>query len=85
MTASGVQLSYEAIRCLVRQVRPVLSSQIKRKRPQIGDKWHLEEVFLKINGVQQSFMESGRSASAVVDILVQLCVAKTSRILDSST
>lgn len=27
MTASGVQLSYEAIRRLVRQVRPVLCSQ----------------------------------------------------------
>ena len=28
------------------------AAKLKRRRPKLGDKWFLDEVFLKINGVQ---------------------------------
>ena len=26
-------------------------NQLRRRRPRLGDKWHLDEVFVKINGI----------------------------------
>jgi len=27
-----------------------IADELRRRRPQLGDKWHLDEVYLKING-----------------------------------
>ena len=52
MAFRGVQLSYETIRLWCDKFGPSHAAQLKRKRPKLGDKWFLDEVFLKINGVQ---------------------------------
>ena len=46
------------------------AAQLKRERPKLGDKWHLDEVFLKINGVQHYLWRAVDQHGAVIDILV---------------
>jgi transposase-like protein len=45
-------VSYETIRRLCDIFGASYAAKLKRKRPKLGDKWFLDEVFLKINGAQ---------------------------------
>jgi transposase-like protein len=57
---------------LVRYVWRLLCGQkLKRRRPKLGDKWFLDEVFLKINGVQHYLWRAVDQRGVVIDILVQ--------------
>jgi putative transposase len=40
-------------------------------RPKIGDKWHLDEVFININGTQHYLWRAVDQNGRVLDILVQ--------------
>ena len=51
MLARGVVLSYETIRRWCAKFGQAYASQLRRRRPRPGDKWHLDEVFVKINGI----------------------------------
>ncbi|MCX4870645.1 MULTISPECIES: IS6 family transposase [unclassified Streptomyces] len=42
-----------------------------RRRPRLGDKWHLDEVFVKINGEQKYLWRAVDQDGMVLDILVQ--------------
>ena len=46
----GVVVSYEAIRVWVARFGTQIAAKIRRDRPGPADKWHLDEVVLKING-----------------------------------
>src|SRR5438477_2388422 len=50
MAARGLTLTYEAIRQWCLKFGQTYANDLRRRRPQTGDKWHLDEVFLKING-----------------------------------
>ena len=50
MLARGVQVSYETIRRWGAKFGQAYANQLRRRRPRPGDKWHLDEVFIKING-----------------------------------
>lgn len=50
MVARGIVVTYEAIRKGCRKFGQDDANQIRRRRPRTGDKWHLDEVFLTING-----------------------------------
>ena len=50
MLARGVVVSYETIRSWCAKFGPDYANQLRRRRPRPGDKWHLDEVFVKING-----------------------------------
>ena len=52
MAMRGVTLTYEAIREWCRKFGQNFANDLRRRRPQPGDKWHLDEVFLKFNGKQ---------------------------------
>jgi putative transposase len=71
MAARGVQLSYETIRRWGDKFGQSYAAKLKRRRPEIGDKWHMDEVFLKINGVQHYLWRAVDQHGAVIDILVQ--------------
>jgi putative transposase len=55
----------------VRYVRGFYAAKLKRKRPRLGDKCFLDEVFLKINGVQHYLWRAVDQQGAVIDILVR--------------
>ena len=52
MAARGIVLSYETVRQSCRKFGQQYANQVRRRRAQTGDKWHLDEVFLKISGKQ---------------------------------
>src|SRR5215211_2498445 len=51
--ARGVIVTYEAIRKWCVKFGQHYANQLRRRRPLPGDKWHLDEVFLTINGARQ--------------------------------
>jgi putative transposase len=69
--ASGVIVTYEAIRKWCRKFGQAYANQLRRRRPQPGDKWHLDEVFLSISGERHYLWRAVDQDGTVLDILVQ--------------
>src|SRR6266536_5724747 len=71
MAARGIVLSYETIRQWCRKFGQQYANQLRRRRAQTGDKWHLDEVFLTINGNLHYLWRAVDQHGTVLDILVQ--------------
>jgi putative transposase len=69
--ARGIVVTYEAIRKWCRKFGQDYANQIRRRRPRTGDKWHLDEVFLTINGKRHYLWRAVDQDDNVLDILVQ--------------
>jgi putative transposase len=67
----GVIVSYEAIRKWCRKFGQQYANQLRHRRPRPGDKWHLDEVFLTINGERHYLWRAVDQDGNVLDILVQ--------------
>jgi putative transposase len=67
----GIVLTYETIRQWCRKFGQQYANQLRRRRAQTGDKWHLDEVFLKINGKLHYLWRAVDQHGNVLDILVQ--------------
>ena len=63
-------VTYETIRPLCQQFGPVYARQLRRRRGRIGDTWHLDEVFVTIQGRQQYLWRAVDEDGDVLDILV---------------
>lgn len=71
MIARGVVVTYETIRQWCQKFGQTFADKLRRRRPQPGDKWHLDEVFLKINGQMHHLWRAVDRDGMVLDILVQ--------------
>jgi putative transposase len=71
MAARGVVLSHETVRCWCEKFGKHYADGLRRRRARTGDKWHLDEVFLKINGVIHYLWRAVDQNGVVLDILVQ--------------
>jgi putative transposase len=49
MLLRGVVVSYETIRRWCAKFGQAYANQLRRRRAQPGDRWHLDEVFIRIN------------------------------------
>ena len=67
----GIIVTYETIRQWSRKFGQTDANQLRRRRAQPGDKWHCDEVFLKINGKQHYLWRAVDQRGNVLDILVQ--------------
>jgi putative transposase len=67
----GIIVTYEAIRKWCRKFGQSYAHQRRRRRPQPGDKWHLDEVFLTINGERYYLWRAVDQDGNILDILVQ--------------
>jgi putative transposase len=67
----GIDVTHEAIRQWCRKFGQEYANQLKRRRPRPGDKWHLDEVFLTINGQRHYLWRAVDQDDNVLDILVQ--------------
>jgi putative transposase len=67
----GVILTYETVRQWGRKFGQLYANELRRRRPQSGDKWPLDEVFVQINGVQHYLWRAVDQDGNVLDILVQ--------------
>jgi putative transposase len=52
LVARGIVVSYESIREWRLRFGRIFANMLKRRRPQPGDKWYLDEVFILIRGQQ---------------------------------
>ena len=67
----GIVVSYESIRAWGLRFGRAFANALKRRRPRPGDKWHLDEVFLRIGGKQHYMWRAVDQHGTVLDILVQ--------------
>src|ERR671910_1541490 len=67
----GIDVTHEAIRQWCRKFGQDYANQLKRRRAQPGDTWHLDEVFLTINGERHYLWRAVDEDDNVLDILVQ--------------
>ena len=71
LAARGVVVSYESIRAWGLRFGRLFASTLIRRRPKPGDKWHLDEVFLRIRGKLHYLWRAVDQHGHVLDILVQ--------------
>jgi putative transposase len=67
----GVSLSYETVREWCLKFGQTYANGLRCKSPRPGDQWHLDEVFLKINGRLHYLWRAVDQDGDVLDILVQ--------------
>ena len=71
LAARGIMVSYETIREWGLRFGRQFANEPKRRRPRPGDKWHLDEVFIRIGGKQHHLWRAVDQDGHVLDILVQ--------------
>ncbi|MEO7383676.1 MAG: hypothetical protein ABIU18_01965 [Novosphingobium sp.] len=55
LTQSGIDVSYETIRCWTMKSGPAIAAHIRRQRARADRVWHLDEMVVKIRG-QRMYM-----------------------------
>jgi putative transposase len=71
MAVRGLTLTYETVRYWCLKFGQTYANGLRRKSPRPGDRWHLDEVFLKINGQLHYLWRAVDQDGDVLDILVQ--------------
>ncbi|SDD84537.1 putative transposase [Streptomyces prasinopilosus] len=71
MLERGVLVSYETVRRWCAKFGQAYADGLRPRRPRPGDRWHLDEVFIKINGDQKYLWRAVDQDGTVLDILVQ--------------
>ena len=67
----GVTVTYEAIRQWCRKFGLDYARRLRHRRGRQGDTWHLDELFVRIQGRQQFLWRAVDEDGDVLDILVQ--------------
>jgi putative transposase len=71
LAARGVVVSYETIREWSLRFGRTYANSLKRRRPKTGDKWVLDEVFVRIRGKLHYLWRAVDQHGNVLDALVQ--------------
>jgi putative transposase len=69
--ARGIIVTDEAIRKWCRKFGQPYANELRHRRPRPGDKWHLVEVFLMMNGERHYLWRAVDQEGHILDILVQ--------------
>src|ERR1700738_959059 len=65
-----VVVSHETVRQWCAKFAQTYANELRRRRPRPGDKWHLDEVYIKINGKCHYLWRAVDQDGNVLDILV---------------
>jgi putative transposase len=71
LAARGIELTYETVRCWATKFGLAIARRIRSTAPGRGDKWHLDEVVVTINGRKHWLWRAVDQHGAVLDVLVQ--------------
>lgn len=71
MAVRGVALTYESVREWCLKFGQTYANDLRRRRPQPGDRWHIDEVFIKIGGRIHYLWRAVDQDGEVLGILVQ--------------
>ena len=67
----GLDISYETVRSWVLKFGPVIAWRLRRGRPRPSDRWHLDEMVVRIAGKQMYLWRAVDHEGEVLDMLVQ--------------
>ena len=67
----GVVVSYETVRRGVNHFGPKIAADLRKRRPKPHTTWHLDEVYLKIDGRMVYLWRAVDAEGEVLDVLVQ--------------
>src|SRR4051812_31688000 len=71
LAARGIIVSHETVRQWAMKFGQAFANKIRRRLPRTGDKWHLDEVVLKIAGKKHWLWRAVDQTGVVLDVLVQ--------------
>jgi putative transposase len=71
LAARGIVVSYETVRQWALKFGQAFANRIRRGLTRAGDKWHLDEVAVKIGGAQHWLWRAVDGSGRVLDVLVQ--------------
>ena len=67
----GVAVSYETVRRWVNHFGPMIAADLRKRRQKPHTTWHLDEVYLKIDGRMVYLWRAVDAEGEVLDVLVQ--------------
>ena len=67
----GINVSYETIRRWCSRFGPVYANRLRKRSGPGGDQWFVDEVFIRIDGLQRYLYRAVDQDGQVLDILVQ--------------
>ena len=67
----GIVVSYETVRRWCKKFGESFANRLRRRRPRPRDKWYMDEVFIRIQGVQHYLWRAVDQEGVVLDIPVQ--------------
>ena len=67
----GIVVSYETVRRWCKKFGESFAKRLRLRRPRPGDKWYLDEVFIRIGGIRHYLWRAVDQHGVVLDILVQ--------------
>jgi transposase-like protein len=67
----GIVVSYETVRRWVNHFGPKIAADLRKRRPKPHTTWHLDEVYLKIDGRLVYLWRAVDAEGEVLDVLVQ--------------
>ncbi len=63
-------VSHETVRQWALKFGQEFANRIRQRLPRAGDKWHLDEVAIKIVGIQHWLWRAVNQTGVVLDVLV---------------
>jgi transposase-like protein len=67
----GITVSYETVRRWVNHFGPAIAADLRKRRPRPHSTWHLDEVYIKIDGRLVYLWRAIDAEGEVLDVLVQ--------------
>jgi DDE domain len=67
----GIMVSYETVRRWVNHFGPMIAADLRKRRPKSHMTWHLDEVYLKIDGRMVYLWRAVDAEGEALDVLVQ--------------
>ena len=71
LSERGIAVSYETVRRWVNHFGPMIAAHLRKRRPKPHATWHLDEVYLKIDGRMVYLWRAVDAEGEVLDVLVQ--------------
>src|SRR6266851_5954862 len=71
MAERGLEVSYETVRRWVLKFGPGFARRLRRSRPRPSDRWHLDEMVIRIAGKRMYLWRAVDHEGEVLDMLVQ--------------
>src|SRR3984893_15639395 len=71
LAEQGIAVSYETVRRRVNHLGPIIAAHLRKRRAKPHTAWHLDEVYLKIDGRMVYLWRDVDAEGEVLDVLVQ--------------